>query len=209
MNLVKFLKYPVIFLIFLFVTGCGKDSEKNTTNMNQNKMTDTMKTQKTTTVNTDEIVARIQKLRMDTENRLKDMTKKEIDLSNKTQESEIDELKWDKMDAFFDGGKLLRFELFPQKAKSTRTEEFYFNDGKLAFAVINSKGADLKEGKDEGTPEREFYFDNDKLVKYVNKSGVEDRNAEDVKKEFEVKLVDEANDFMKYAMSSMQNSTMK
>jgi len=95
--------------------------------------------------------------------------------------------KWEKMDAYYDGDKLVRIQLYPHKGISERTEEFYLMDNKLVFAFIQDKGS-KHEGKDAGEPGKEFYFENDKLIKFEDKSGEKEKNAEQEKKMYATRL---------------------
>lgn len=173
-----------MFLIF----SCGKDSTKKDGDTDKTKVTDTTKKTTQNPVNTDEVVAKISKYREAGEKKLVDNSFKRKTLELKTSAANEDtKQKWEKVDGYYDGDKLVRIQTYPHKGISERTEEFYVMDGKLVFAFIQDKGP-KHEGKDTGEPGKEFYFDNGKLIKYNNTSGekVKDEDAE--KKMYEAKL---------------------
>jgi len=126
--------------------------------------------EKATAKNKDEI-ARIQKYREEGEKKLVEnkFTKKEVALTGANVKETIKQ-KWEKMDAYYEGSKLVRLQLYPHGATSGRTEEFYLMDNKLVFAFIQDKGP-KHEGKDMGGPGKELYFHNDKLIKFEDRSG--------------------------------------
>ena len=176
--------YFVLIFAIIFVSSCNKDTPKTDTGKdNQTTTKDTVKPK----VNTDEIVIKIQKYRADYESKLEKLTRKEV-IFEGTGASDDARQKWEKMHGYFDGDKLVRVQTYPHKGISTRTEEFYFMDGKLVFVAINDKGTVTTEGKDSGTENKEFYFDNDKLIKYDNKTKEVDKNLDDAKKMYESKL---------------------
>ena len=150
--------------------------------------------QQTPKVNTDEIVANISKFRADVEGKLEKLTKKVVKLEGADIKEDVHQ-KWEKMDVYSDGGKIVRLQAYPHKGISERTEEFYFMDGKLVFVSIKDKGLEVKEGKDVGIG-KEFYFDNDKLIKFDNKSGEEIKNMDEEKKMYESKLPYESKEFL-------------
>jgi hypothetical protein len=187
------MKYTIflsaILIAFLITfSACNKEPQK--TEVDKEKP----KTEQTPKVNTDELVGKISKFRTDTEAKLEKLTRKVIMLEGAGVTEDIHQ-KWEKMDVYNDGDKLVRIQAYPHKGVSERTEEFYFMDGKLVFVTIKDKGTEVKEGKDAGMG-KEFYFDNDKLIKYVNNSGEESKNLDEEKKVYETKLPYEAKEFL-------------
>lgn len=189
------MNYKIVsVIIFLFVlvisfSSCSKEPQKTETTSDKTKVE-----QQPVKVNTDEIVAKISKFRTDTEGKLDKLTRKVISLEGPGITEDIRQ-KWEKIDAYSDGDKLVRIQAYPHKGISERTEEFYLMDGKLVFVSIKDKGLEVKEGKDVGMG-KEFYFDNDKLIKYDNKSGEVSKNIDEEKKMYESKLPYEAKDFI-------------
>lgn len=173
----------ILFSVTMLFISCSKESEKKEVT-DKTKVTDTVKK---SSVNTDEIVAKITKYRAEGETKLteKKFTKKEISLKGANVKENIKQ-KWEKADVYYDGNKIVRIQFYPVKGVTTRTEEFYLMDGKLVFAFIQD--GEKHEGKDTGEPGKEFYFDNDKLIKYVNTTGEKEVNLEEEKKMYEAKL---------------------
>ncbi len=182
-NLISF-SYLVLLVLTVFIFGC-KESPKTDGEKDKTKVIDTTKKSNT---NTDEIVSKIQKYRADGEDKInkKVFTKKEYSLKGDKIKENISQ-KWEKMDAYFEGDKLVRIQLYPNKGISERTEEFYLKDSALMFVFIQDKGPKL-EGKDAGLPGKEFYFENDKLIKFVNTSKEEIKNLDEEKKMYETRL---------------------
>jgi len=192
MNRKNLLIVTVLILSFIAI-NCGKDTTKKETEADKTKVTDTTKKN---TVNKDEIVAKITNFRAAGEKKLVDesLKKKVVELKS-TNASEDTKQKWEKFDAYYDGDKLVRIQLYPHKGISERTEEFYLMDGKIAFAFIQDKGP-KSEGKDSGLPGKEFYFDNGKLIKYNNTSGEKSKDEEAEMKMYESKLPIEVNELV-------------
>ncbi len=147
------------------------------------------------TVNTEEMIARIQKYRQEGEQKVLDkkFTRKVVALSGDNIKETIRQ-KWEEMAAYYEGAKLVRIQLYPRKG-SERTEEFYLMDNKLVFAFIQDKGP-KHEGKDTGEPGKEFYFHNGKVIKVEDRSGEQVTNAEQEKKMYESRLPYEVADLL-------------
>ena len=145
-------------------------------------------------------VGAIMKYRQEGEQKLNDnkLTKKEVALTGPNIQENIKQ-KWSKMDAYYEGDKLVRIQLYPHQGVTERTEEFYLRDGKLVFAFIQDKGP-KHEGKDAGEAGKEFYFHNDKLIKFEDRSGEREEHADQEKKMYESRLpyeITELNDILK------------
>jgi hypothetical protein len=187
-----FLKFVIILAFCLVSFNCSKDNKKDVTTNDKTKVTDSVKAP---AVNVDEIVTKISTYRADGEKKLneKKFTKKEIVLKD-TKAREDTKQKWEKVDAYFEGDKLVRIQMYPHKGISERTEEFYVKEGKLLFAFIQD--GEKHEGQDMGEAGKEFYFDNDKLIKYVNTSGEKSNDEAAEKKMYESKLPVEVKEIM-------------
>ena len=149
------------------------------------------------TVDLNETIAGIDKYRAEAEQKVvgKKLTSKTVSFTGANIKESIKQ-KWAKMDAYYDGSKLVRIQLYPHKGISERTEEFYLKDNKLVFAFIQDKGPKI-EGKDAGEPGKAFYFHNDKLIKFVDRSGGEPTaNLEQEKKMYESRLPYEVVDLL-------------
>ncbi|MDD5360728.1 MAG: hypothetical protein PHN88_01240 [Ignavibacteria bacterium] len=175
----------IILLSFVLI-NCGKDTSKNESTADKSKDSNSVKKQQQ--IKKDEIVVSISKYRAEEEKKLaeKVLKKKTVDIKT-SNASEDTKQKWEKFDAYYDGDKLVRIQVYPHKGISERTEEYYLMDGKLVFVFIQDKGS-KNEGKDSGEPGKEFYFDNGNLIKFVNNTGREELNPEESKIMYESKL---------------------
>ena len=133
-------------------------------------------------------IAKIKQYREAGEEKIRDnkFTRKEIPLTGPNVKESIKQ-KWEKMDAYYEGDKLVRLQLYPHKGVSGRTEEFYLMNDKLVFAYIQDKGP-KNEGRDMGQPGKELYFDNDKLIKMEDRSGETSVDSDQEKKMYEARL---------------------
>ena len=75
---------------------------------------------------TSKTIAKIKHYREAGEEKIRDnkFTRKEMWLSGGKVKESIKQ-KWEKMDAYYEGDKLVRLQLYPYKGVSGRTEEFY------------------------------------------------------------------------------------
>ena len=139
-------------------------------------------------VGTDDIIAKITRYREENEKKLLNhkLTKKEVAFKGETIKEALKQ-QWEKMDAYYEGNQLVRIQLYPHKGISERTEEFYLKDNKLVFAFIQDKGP-KHEGRDIGEPGKEFYFDNDLLIKFLDRSGEEEKDFDSEQKMYEYRL---------------------
>jgi hypothetical protein len=130
------------------------------------------------------------------EEKLRDnkFTRKEIPLTGPNVKESIKQ-KWEKMDAYYEGDKLVRLQLYPRSGTSGRTEEFYVMDNKLVFAFIQDTGP-KNEGRDIGQPGKELYFDNGKLIKFEDRSGEANADANQEKKMYEARLPYEVSELL-------------
>jgi hypothetical protein len=182
-----------IFISLLFVS-CNKDTTKKDEKTDKQTVTDTTKKNTPSADNT-EILAKLKKYREEGEQKLNDkkFTKKEVNFSGDGFREDLKQ-KWERMDAYFEGDKVVRIQLYPHKGVSERTEEFYIMDGKLIFVFIQDKGP-KHEGADMGEPGKEMFFYNDKLISYEDRSG-EKTNIETDKKLYETKMPVEAKELL-------------
>jgi hypothetical protein len=137
---------------------------------------------------TDQKIGKIKQYREAGEQKIREnrFTRKEVPLTGTNVRESIKQ-KWEKMDTYYEGDKLVRIQLYPHKETSGRTEEFYLMNDKLVFAYIQDKGP-KHEGRDMGEPGKEFYFDNDKLIKFEDRSGEQSAHSEQEKKMYEARL---------------------
>jgi hypothetical protein len=136
----------------------------------------------------DQTIAKIKQYREAGEEKLRDnkFTRKEIPLTGPNVKESIKQ-KWEKMDAYYEGEKVVRLQLYPHKGVSGRTEEFYLMNDNLVFAYIQDTGP-KNEGRDMGQPGKELYFDNGKLIKVEDRSGEPNVHPNQENKMYETRL---------------------
>ena len=106
------------------------------------------------------LMEKINQERTSIEARKNELTRHE--LSTKTLREQIKQ-KWSKLHYYSEGNEVVRVKTYPYDGISTRTEEFYFNDGSLIFAIIQDQGLD--EGTAGETGDRkEYYYWNGQFV---------------------------------------------
>ncbi|MGY6561919.1 MAG: hypothetical protein ACXITV_07420 [Luteibaculaceae bacterium] len=84
-----------------------------------------------------------------------------VELTTESMSAEVKE-KWSKIHFYADNGDLVKIKTYPHEG-SEKTEEFYFQDGKLVTAVIESNGAGTK-GKDKSALDQVLYFSEGSLI---------------------------------------------
>ncbi len=194
------MKYRTGFLIIftvmfsLLFVSCSKDTTKKDEKTDKQTVTDTTKKITPPADNT-EILAKLKKYREEGEQKLNDkkFTKKEVKFDSDGFREDLKQ-KWERMDAYYEGDKVVRIQLYPHKGVSERTEEFYIMDGKLVFVFIQDKGP-KHEGADMGEAGKEMFFNNDKLISYEDRSG-EKSDIEADKKLYETKMPVEAKELL-------------
>jgi hypothetical protein len=136
----------------------------------------------------DQTIAKIKQYHEAGEEKLRDnkFTRKEIPLTGPNVKESIKQ-KWEKMDAYYEGDKVVRLQLYPHKGVSGRTEEFYLMNDNLVFAYIQDTGP-KNEGRDMGQPGKELYFDNGKLIKVEDRSGEPNVHPNQENKMYETRL---------------------
>ena len=193
----KNLSFPFLFpviILTIFVLGCAEETPKKDAGADKTATTDDSQN---SAANNEAILDNIKKFRADGEDKLVNnkFTRKLIHLKGDAVNEDIKQ-KWESMAAYYEGDKLIRIQLYPHKNITQRSEEFYVMDDKLVFAFIQDKGP-KHEGKDMTEPGKEFYFDNDRLINYVDRSGDKETNIDQEKKMYEAKLPYEVSELLK------------
>jgi len=97
------------------------------------------------------------------ENKLDQLTRKEATLDAGDVAKVTDE-KWTKLHTYADGDKVVRLKVYP--AAGSKTEEFYYRDGRLVFAFVEPSGAG-KKGPEPDAKGSKYYFDDGQLIAVV------------------------------------------
>jgi len=116
---------------------------------------------------------------------------KQAEMSTKDLRGQIKQ-KWSKIHFYSDGDKVVRVKTYPYDQISERTEEFYFNDSKLIFAIIKDDG-NKNQGDDEKVKSKMYYFNNGELVKEVNNS---EEDEHEIRRSDSERLLQEAEEYL-------------
>lgn len=109
-------------------------------------------------------VAEIDDLRNNAEATAKSAEAKEM--STEDMRPQIKQ-KWSKIHVYMNEDQIVRIKTYPHEAVSTRTEEFYFEDGALVLAVIEDDGSG-ESGKSMEEIDKAYYFHNGEVIREVN-----------------------------------------
>ena len=119
---------------------------------------------KTPKINADSLVKVIDIERERLENNLKSFQKKT--LSTKDLRPQVKQ-KWSKIDFYTENDQIVRIKSYPYDKISQRTEEFYFQKGKLILAFIEDDGSKFI-GKEPKRAGKTYYFFEDSFLKEAN-----------------------------------------
>ena len=115
-------------------------------------------------LNADSLVKLIDDERARIEDNLKSMQRKT--LPTKDLRAQIKQ-KWSKIDFYTENGQVVRIKSYPYEKISQRTEEFYFQKGKLILAFIEDEGLKSK-GKAKDRFGKSYYYYGDEQIKEDN-----------------------------------------
>lgn len=91
--------------------------------------------------------------------------------------------KWEKIHFYTANDKVVRIKTYPYGNISTRTEEFYLENGILILAVVEDNG-EGERGKSADQIDKMYYFQNNQIVKEVRgqeeEYSVKDSDAEEL-----------------------------
>jgi co-chaperonin GroES (HSP10) len=110
-------------------------------------------------INNDSITAFIDETRNAIESNLEDPTiVYTSELKGKIKQ------KWAKMHFYVSEGQVVRVKTYAYESISTRTEEFYLQNGALVLAVVEDDGSGDR-GKDDEAIDKMYYFHNGEVIK--------------------------------------------
>ena len=118
----------------------------------------------TSEANAMQIRSEIEEYRERIENTIDQLDRQTLNLTEARTEISQD---WEKLDYYSDDDNVVRIKTYPHEDKKAKTEEFYFIDGELVFALVEEEGAGKKgsEGEAYGGA---FYYDNGELIVSMN-----------------------------------------
>lgn len=182
-------KLPLLIVAGLLfgVASCVTTDQKNETPAQETtNKTDIEPTNKEAAVNVKEVVTNVDQRRAEIEAMSKSMEPLEID--TKELRAKVAQ-KWSKIHFYASEGELRRVKTYPHEGISNRTEEFYFDNGKLILAVIEDDGSG-EAGKTKDQLDKMYYYANGEFV-------TESENAEE--KEYQINKSD-AEELMQEAL---------
>jgi hypothetical protein len=100
--------------------------------------------------------------------------------------------KWSKVHFYLEKGKVCRIKTYPHEENSKLTDEFYFDNDQLVFAILQDNG-DQATGNQELNFGRMYYFKDDELVKEVIHSEKKDHELKSAESK---RLLKEANEYL-------------
>jgi hypothetical protein len=137
----------MVFILF----SCGSNDQKKTPGAAVNSEESVASVPK---VNVDSVVKAIDMEREKIENNLPSSQKKSLPTTDLREQIKQ---KWSRIEFFSQNDQLVRIKTFPYEKVSQRTEEFYYQNGKLILAFIEDDGLQ-HIGKSEARTGKTYYF---------------------------------------------------
>lgn len=144
-----------------------------------------------------EMVQKIDAQKAEIETKIKDV--KPTELKTTALREQLKQ-KWEKLHFYTNAeGQVIRVKTYPYDKVSKRTEEFYFQDGKLILAVIEDDGTG-EAGKEKEKLNKLYYFNEEKPFHEINNSGETEYSIKESDAE---RLLEEANEYLKLKAEKM------
>jgi hypothetical protein len=180
----------LLFINFIFqitFTGCSTESKtENSGTKPEENLSEKMSPEM--------LVDKISKYKNDVDNNTSKYSKKDLMLEGKGVKEGIKAV-WEKMEGFFDLNKVVKIKLFPRPQYSQRQRDFYFQNGKLVFAMDKNERQKLTEGMKENLGDA-FYFMDKRLISYKLYNGTDMKLTDIEQKLHELQITYEAYEFM-------------
>jgi hypothetical protein len=144
--------------------------------------------------------AEIKEYQLIIENTKADLDKGTIDLS--AARTGISQ-NWDKLDFYMTGDEAVRIKTYPSADNGDKTEEFYFRDNELIFALVESEGDKNASIADESAGTA-FYYSNGELIVSENFKITETTGEQKTEMELGTKLQDEAIEYLELVYKSKE-----
>lgn len=156
------MKYLNTTLILLGMIGFYSCSESETENKSEDEIETTMEPAMDVVEEDNALQMRneIEDYRQTIENTKAELAKGTIDLSAARAEISQD---WQKLDFYKSGDKVVRIKTYPTTEIGSKTEEFYFIDDELVFALVENEGTE-KDAMDNEVAGEAFYYSNGELI---------------------------------------------
>ncbi|MGB6035463.1 MAG: hypothetical protein WBG42_04290 [Cryomorphaceae bacterium] len=110
---------------------------------------------------------------------------------------------WQKLDYYTTNDKVVRIKTYPSAENGAKTEEFYFKDDRLVFAIAENEGA-----INDTVPEKEtaegFYYSNGELIVDESFEITEATQEEKDEMDLATKLQDEGKEYLSLVYQSQE-----
>lgn len=157
----------ITFLISILLFACNTNSQNAESATDAKETTTPANTEQTAVVvNTDSLVKVINSQRAKIEATIEKV--KPIEIATNDLRAKVRQ-KWSNIHFYTNNGEVVRIKTYPHSQISTRTEEFYLNDGALMLAVIEDNG-EGKRGKSSESIDKMYYFNDGELIKEMHES---------------------------------------
>lgn len=175
----------LMFALFL-VASCANNAE----NQADSSAEATENEQEATAedLNVDSLQTSIESYRVNIEDNLDNYERQEM--STEGMREQISQ-KWAMIHYYMDGDELVRVKTYPHEETSTRTEEFYFQDGELVCAVIEDDGLS-EQGKESDLKGKAYYYHDGTAIAEMNNTGETEYSIRDSDAE---RLMQEAKEY--------------
>ena len=148
------LRNALFLITILFIVSCGKQPGSGEAENAVKTAVDKTGTEEPRQLDTNLLINTIDNKRVEIENQLDQVDR--IVIESDSLRAKISQ-KWDRIHYYLIDGKVVRIKTYPHEGISTRTEEFYFNEGDLILVTIEDEGLG-KRGKEKGVIDKMFYF---------------------------------------------------
>lgn len=176
------MRFIFFFLFSLLILSCSESRRSDTDPKNLVEVS--VQNEKREPMDTTLLVNTIDNKRLEIETQLEQIEK--VEIKTDSLRAKITQ-KWSRIHYYLSGGKVVRMKTYPHPEVSTRTEEFYFNEGDLILVAVEDNGLGLA-GKEKGLIDKLYYFHQGLFLVEYNTSkergtGIKQWESEELKQE--------------------------
>lgn len=147
-------RFSLLLLSLFLITACSPQPEVDTDENLGQAQEDKTLTEAPRQLDTNLLINTIDNKRLEIENQLDQIDR--VVIETDSLRAKIRQ-KWARIHYYLIDGKVVRIKTYPHVGISTRTEEFYFNEGDLILVTVEDDGLG-KRGKEKGMIDKMFYF---------------------------------------------------
>lgn len=188
------IKYLIVASSIVFFVACSepKKSEPKKEEAQAEKKEEAME------VDADAVVKSADELRRKIENEIENIEPIQIETTGLRENIKQ---KWSKIHYYLKDNQVVRVKTYPHKEVSKRTEEFYYDNGKLSIVAIEDDGSGDR-GKAKNQFDKIYYFKDGDYITEVNNSK---EGEYTIKQSDAEKLLQEAKEYMDIFKSETEN----